>query len=216
MLPDLEFSEWKVEGNNIFFKTSNEIKRVVSQGISASIKVKLPGYLTHVFICFPVPSLVRFYVSTLGPYTNRTTFYYIGQWGEGDKFYRVLKRVKYRYGMELPPWMYEGYLKTNMREIKSRIVHYVIENCSSGFDGILLKFRDEFDSKRRYEEWLKIFWFEAGNDFLFGKEKEKNKILELVPIIPKKINNLIFWQPPEGWDKFKKIKTNPAKIKMDW
>ncbi len=207
MLPDLEFSEWRVKGNEIFFKNSNELKRVVSQGIPASLMVKLPGLFTHVFVCFPVPSVVRIYISTIRPDNGRKTFYYIGQWGNGKEFWHIPKRVKYRYGMEFPPWMYDGYLKTNMREIKSRIVHYVIENCSSGFDGVMLKFRDEFDEKDRNKEWFKIFWFEGGNEYHFWREKH-TEILELVP---QKIGNWLLWQPPQGWNEFKKIKIMPVK-----
>ncbi len=204
MWPDLGFSEWRIKDEKIFFKTSNEIKRVVSQGITATILVKLPGFLTNVILYFPVPSLVKVYLWNI----RRGAFYFVGKAGDGDRFYRVSKRAKYQYSVEFPPWMYDGCLKTKV-EAKTRIVHYVIENCSSGFDGVLLKFRDELDSQERNKEWFKVFWFGGGNEYHFWNEKHK-EILELLPV---RQENMLFWEPKEGWEQLKRMRSIPAKIR---
>lgn len=210
MLPSLDFSEWFVKNNEIFLKTSNEVKRVVSQGIPSSILVKLPGGLTDVIICFPTPSFVRVYVSNTWIKEHRITKEnrFIGEYGDGNRFYHLSKRVKYRYGIELCPWMYHGYLKTDMSEIRSRIVNYVIENCAVGFSGIQLKFKDESEPVERDKEWFKVFWFDGGNEYHFFHEKH-TQILELFPI---KKESRLFWEPKDGWKQFKKIKSMPGKI----
>ncbi len=213
MLPDLEFSRWrlKVEENQIFFGTSNEIKRVVSQGITASVQLKLPGFFTSVFLCFPAPSLVRVYLRTI--YTSvRNQAYFIGQRGDGDRFYRLPKRIKYQYGMSLAPWMYLGYLPQDeaKRAIdNTRIVNYFIENCSCGLDGVLLTFRDE-PTGTRQDEWLKLFWLKMGNESHFPKaSKEATAILEL---FPNWVGNQLVWEPKGGYGQFKKVRTIPFKI----
>ncbi|MFZ5559250.1 MAG: hypothetical protein ACOZAL_00430 [Patescibacteria group bacterium] len=207
MLANLDFSQWFVKGNEIFWKTDNKVREVVCQGIPASILVKLPGGLTNVSICFPIPSLTRIYVQNW--MTGES--YFIGQFGDGNNFYHLPKAVKYRYGVMISPWMYYGHLETDMKNIKSRIVNYVIENCCCGFDGILLKFRDELDEDKRCEEWFKIFWFSGGNEYHFLHEKH-TEILHLLPLRTGKLNRQTIWGPKEGWEKFKRIRSMPVKI----
>jgi len=209
MLPDLGFSVWCIENSEVFFKVDNEVRRVVTQEIPASILVKLPGGLTDVGIGFPIPSLARIYIidRSIDKGALLTKVYFIGEFGDGKRFYHLPKRVIYRYGVELSPWMYHGYLKTAQRDIKSRIVNYVIENCSVGFSGIQLKLKDEFERDKRGEEWFKLFWFDGGNEYHFFNE-EHTKILELLPI---KQGSRLFWEPRDEWNQFKRIKNIPVK-----
>lgn len=216
MLPDLGFSKWFIKDNEIFWKTSKEIQRIVCQGITASILVKLPGGLTTVGICFPIPSFARIYIDTTEMYepeVGERGLYFIGEFGDGKGFYPLPQKVSYKYGIELSPWMYGGYLRDEMKDIKSRIVNYVIENCCVGYDGILLKFRDEVDDDQRDKEWFKLFWFDGGNEYHFFNE-EHTEILELVPVTKQFGRNArLFWRPKDGWKKFKRIRRFPAKTR---
>ncbi len=210
MLPHLAFSEWFVKGNEIFLKTSDEVRRVVCQGIATTVLVTI-GVATDLVICFPIPSYARIYIRTrtVANVGFRERFYFIGEFGVGPRFYKLPKRPKYRYGVELNPWSYLHYLKTDMREIRSRVVNYVIENCCAGYDGILLQFRDEFDSKTRDKEWFKIFCFSSGNEYHFRNEVH-TQILEL---LPHGTGNKRFWEPAGGWKRFKRITHLPGKIR---
>jgi hypothetical protein len=205
MLPGLGFSERLVEGKEIFFKTSNEIKRVVSQRIPAFVVANLPDLFTKVIICFPVPDVARIYVRVAD---CRQSFYYIGQEGEGYRFYWLSKRIRYRYGVEFSPWMYEGYLKTGIKGTPSRTVNYIIENCSAGFSGILLKFQDEMVPEERNKEWFKVYWFDGGSEYDFWRT-EHTKIIEL---IPQREGDMLFWEPRDGWRDFKRKKAPPAGV----
>lgn len=211
MLPDLKFKQLTVKDNEIFFETSGEIQRVVSQGIAANIVLKLPGLGTNVILCFPIPSLVRVYLNELKiarGWLLGENYYYVGQFGRGHQFYRLPEEVEYQYGMELTPWMYDWQTKTDIRGVRSRIVNYIIMNCNCGHDGVLLKLKDETDSEERYKEWLKIIWFDAGNNYHFWNGEGRTEICELSPVYHE---NTLFWAP-QNWEQLKKIERLPGKV----
>lgn len=217
MLPDLKFSEWRREGNEIFFQTSNEINRVVCQKVPAYIVAELPSLRTKIIIGFPASDLVRIYVKA-AKVVNEVYYgdriWFVGEFGDPYWRKKLPKVIRYRYGVRILPWMYNGYLKSRIDTSQTWIINYVIQNSASGFSGIILKLRDEYENNKRQEEWFKILSFDAGNEVNFWKTVPR-ELIEFVPIIEEdNRRTVIRWEPKDGLGQFKEKKIFPTISKI--
>ena len=217
MLPDLKFSEWRRMENGIFFQTSNEINRVVCQGVPAFVVAELPSLRTKVIVGFPVSDFVQIYVKAkkvVNGFYCGDRIWFLGEFGDLSRRQKLPKVIRYRYGVRILPWMYNGYLKSRIDTSQTWIINYVIQNSACGFGGIILKLRDEYDHSKRPEEWFKILDFNAGNEVNFWKTVPR-ELIELLPIIEEDDRRTdIRWEPKNGLGQFKEKKIFPTVSKI--
>ncbi|OGF63801.1 hypothetical protein A2Z53_02275 [Candidatus Giovannonibacteria bacterium RIFCSPHIGHO2_02_42_15] len=133
------------------------------------------------------------------------------KWGTDQGIYRAPKRATYKYGMRFLPWMAVQRIEEIKRD-EDKIFNYIVENCSSGFSGVLVRFFDVVEPQtNRSDEWLEVYHFDTGDESNFQAKWKKGakQLLRCVPRNPG--SNGMSWQPHGAWRIFKQIKRIPAK-----
>lgn len=165
-LPELRFDGSQLgEGSEVYFDPQGRLGEVLIQGNPVYLVLDPPHMQTSIVVCFPIPNLVRVYVLHQN---DEEGIQLIGQAGDGGQFYQVPREpVRYRFGMRLTPWMFGSFLRQEHRARiqDDNIVHYPVLACFSGYGGALIRV---FRSPTRHpEEWIEIYYFSSGNEYLF-------------------------------------------------
>ncbi|MBX4195568.1 hypothetical protein KW796_01240 [Candidatus Parcubacteria bacterium] len=193
MLHEIEFEHMNTRNRELYFSTSNELARVLAQSNPVYLVLELPGAHTRVIVCFPKPGMTRVYHNEIKA-ENLV--------GEHDHSYNAdslppLRTMNYRYGMRLPPWMFNGWIKPRemMLELGRNVdAHYKVLNRDWGHGGIMVSV---FRREKREEERLEIRSFDTGNDFHFLdkwlNDKDIHLLARFIPVNPE--NPRLFWKP---------------------
>ena len=190
-LPQLRMSYWNtVEGDHYLKDDARILKMVVSQGIPVHLELRLPGFYSVPEVCFPQPFEVRVY--SAAPYPRNEVASYRNSY---TSYSKMLPRVKYKFGLQEVPWMFDGYLPRQMfKRERDVVVNYVIENGSSGFSGVVIQVNRR---EVRTEERMRIFRFSTGNESGFFErwKTDPNTILlaEFAPVEPE--TRHLHWMP---------------------
>ncbi len=177
-LPELSFAPAQLYGNELFLGPNRELTRVLAQGNPVYLNLLLPGTTRPtVRIGFPEVGTTWVYADASNPKEGL-----VGQFTEGGG-QPFNTEIKYRYGMELTPWMFFCWLGQELALQRSRqhnIVNYIVPNCSSGHAGILIRILRGADRAEIAREWMEIYRFSTGNDFCFHARWREDPNTQLI------------------------------------
>lgn len=199
MLPELEYSAAGDTKDGIFFKTNEELRRVLVQGNPVYLALDLPGMLTQVIVCFPAPRAIRIY----GKRIRHGATFFLGEVIDGYTKRSLPQDVQYRYGMRFVPWMFIRALPPHVSPEKDHLVNYIVTNSDVGYSGVLLRVFRSFHGERKESEWLEIRHFNTGNEYLFFREENWREEGQLLTrLIPERIDGTLEWKPEQGWNAY--------------
>lgn len=195
-LPQVHLFQKRYPSEEIFFETDQELMRVLIQGNPVYLVLDLPGLITKIIVCFPAPTITRIYA------VNGKYHCFIAESLSRYNIYTAPDQVKYRYGMQLLPWMFLGDLNDDIPIDQSHIVNYIVLNCGVGHEGINIRILRSQRGQQKNEEWLEIHQFSTGNEYHFSEEwkKQSRMIARFVPGDMLQFPNMT-WKPEDGWAK---------------
>lgn len=197
MLPEPGVQRMSIDnGGEVLLKVEDTLMQVLAQGNPVYLVLDLPGMLTSVVACFPAPTIARVYAVRHDVRNGQCRFVGVSK-KEKHPIWTAPDDVDYRFGMRLPPFMFQAYLAHGDPRARESIANYVVLTCPSGFGGIVVRI---FKSPDFAREWLEIHPVDVGNSTRFPEDwKRSGKIARFVPesVNPPRMT----WQPEAGWDK---------------
>lgn len=196
-LPEISFNFSEVHDGEVFFDCSDELRSVLGQRNAVYLDLQTPGLLTVVRVAFPALFATRLLVGGLeivGGFSRRKEFKHLVT-HQGSSYFSIPRKVKYRYGMKLLPWMFDGWIPFEIRKKIGRdvIANYIVLNGSSGHCGVLIRIDRR---EKREEESMEIFAISTGNKYQFAEKWRKDSHTKLLArFVPQDLGSHIAWTP---------------------
>lgn len=192
-LPELNLKLAGIHNDEIFFEDDNTLQWVLQQGNPVYLVLELPGFLTSISICFPVPCTTRVYMNSIVACHEDS---FVCEDKDNRHIYEAPARVDYRFGMKLLPWMFFRLLDSKDQTKKDHVVNYVVLNSNVRHAGVLIRIFRKNDPSQKQAEWLELYSFRTGNNYQFFEKWQSDPNTKMMArFVPKNVGTpRLIWE----------------------